>query len=215
MVNKVRGFILQASYRVVPHAGGRRIPVVHLYGRLETGDTFLVRDDRQRPHFFIPAAAAERVAGLQGPEPRRSNKRSFGGSRVSMIEVDTPPEVPDIRDRLHAAGIETFEADVRFAMRYLIERGIKGGCEIEGEASAGAGIAWEFNNPSLRPAAVVRHRDQSQERAAAGDLDVRTRDRRSPDRRRQRSCDAAARTPLRRRILRVGCLLQTPAAFRS
>jgi DNA polymerase II len=154
MVNKVRGFILQASYRVVPHAGGRRIPVVHLYGRLETGDTFLVRDDRQRPHFFIPAAAAERVAGLQGPEPRRSNKRSFGGSRVSMIEVDTPPEVPDIRDRLHAAGIETFEADVRFAMRYLIERGIKGGCEIEGDASAGAGVAWEFDNPSLRPADV-------------------------------------------------------------
>ena len=38
---------------------------------------------------------------------------------------------------LHAAGIDTFEADVRFAVRYLIERGIKGGCEIEGEATAG------------------------------------------------------------------------------
>jgi DNA polymerase-2 len=153
-VNKVRGFILQASYRVVPQAGGRRVPVVHLYGRLETGDTFLVRDDRQRPHFFIPAADAARVTALQGPEPRPSHKRSFAGSRVSMIEVDTPPEVPDIRDRLQAAGIETFEADVRFATRYLIERGIKGGCEIEGEASAATGVTWEFDNPSLRPADV-------------------------------------------------------------
>ena len=43
-----------------------------------------------------------------------------------------------VRDRLHAAGIETFEADVRFAVRYLIERGIKAGCAIEGEATAQA-----------------------------------------------------------------------------
>jgi DNA polymerase II len=59
--------------------------------------------------------------------------------------------VPGVRDRLHAAGIETFEADVRFAVRYLIERGIKGGCEIEGEAVAGAGVTWVFDNPALGP----------------------------------------------------------------
>jgi DNA polymerase-2 len=62
--------------------------------------------------------------------------------------------VPGIRDRLHAADIDTFEADVRFAVRYLIERGIKGGCEIEGEAVAGDGITWLFDNPMLRPADV-------------------------------------------------------------
>ena len=43
---------------------------------------------------------------------------------------------------------------MRFAVRYLIERGIKGGCEIEGEASAGDGIGWVFDNPSLRSAEV-------------------------------------------------------------
>jgi DNA polymerase-2 len=153
-VSKVRGFILQASYRVIPQQGGHRVPVVHLYGRLEEGGTFLVRDDRQRPHFFVAAADAERVLALSGPESKRSNKRTFSGARVSKVEMDTPAEVPGIRDRLHAAGVETYEADVRFAMRYLIERGIKGGCEIEGDAIAGAGISWQFDNPSLRPADV-------------------------------------------------------------
>lgn len=83
-----------------------------------------------------------------------SNKTTFDGTPVSRIEVDTPPDVPGLRDRLHAAGIDTFEADVRFAVRYLIERGIKGGCEIEGEAIAGNGVTWIFDNPQLLPADV-------------------------------------------------------------
>ncbi len=62
--------------------------------------------------------------------------------------------MPPLRDRLHSIGIDTFEADVRFALRYLIERGIKGGCEIVGEAAPGTGISWLFDNPLLRPATV-------------------------------------------------------------
>lgn len=146
-----RGLILQASYRVVSASHGQRVPVVHLYGRLEGGDTFLVRDDRQRPHFYIRAADAERARELRGPEPRPSCKRSFAGDSVSRIEVETPQDIPGLRDRLHAAGIETFEADVRFAVRYLIDRGIKGGCEIEGDWVPTERIARVYSNPTLRP----------------------------------------------------------------
>ena len=153
-VTQLRGFILQASYRVVSRAHGQRIPVVHIYGRLESGGTFLVRDDRQRPHFFIRAADAERVRELRAPPPTLSNKRTFDGAPAALLAVDAPSEVPGVRDHLHAANIDTFEADVRFATRYLIERGIKGGCEIEGAAVAGEGITWIFDNPSLRPADV-------------------------------------------------------------
>src|SRR6267378_4924469 len=149
-VAPLRGFILQSSYRVVSRPDGQRVPVIHVYGRLESGGTFLVRDDRQRPHFFIRAADAERARALRIPPPKASDKRTFDGAPVLMLEVDTPPEVPGVRDRLHQAHIDTFEADVRFAVRYLIERGIKGGCEIEGEATAGTGVAWVFDNPSLR-----------------------------------------------------------------
>ena len=152
-----RGFILQASYRVIARPQGLRVPVVHLYGRLEGGGTFLVRDDRQRPHFFIRAAEVERARALGVAEPKPIDKRTFDGAPVCLLDFDTPPEIPGVRDRLHAAGIETFEADVRFAVRYQIERGIKGGCEIIGEATAGTGITWLFDNPSLRPADVKVH----------------------------------------------------------
>jgi DNA polymerase-2 len=121
---------------------------------LESGGTFLIRDDRQRPHFFIRAADAERARAARIPTPQASDKRTFDGAPVCLIEVDAPPEVPGVRDRLHSAHIDTFEADVRFAVRYLIERGIKGGVEIEGDAVAGTGHTWVFDNPSLRPADV-------------------------------------------------------------
>ena len=136
-----RGFILQASYRVVHGPNGRRVPVVHLYGRLEQGGTFLVRDDRQRPHFFIEAADADRARALGAPAPEPTDRRTFDGAEVAVLQVEVPPDVPPLRDRLHEAGIDTFEADVRFAARYLIERGIKGGCEIEGDGSLPAPAA--------------------------------------------------------------------------
>jgi DNA polymerase-2 len=155
-VATVRGFILQASYRVVAAGNGKRGPVVYLYGQLERGGTFLVRDDRQRPDFYVRAADAERCRALRTPPPRPLDKRTFDGAPVCRIEVDIPADVPPLRDRLHAAGIDTFEADVRFAAHYLIERGIKGGCQIDGEAVAGTGgIAWIFDNPTVRSADVM------------------------------------------------------------
>jgi DNA polymerase II len=155
-VATVRGFILQASYRVVAGGNGKRVPVVYLYGQLENGGSFLVRDDRQRPDFYVRAADAERTRALRAPQPRPVNKQTFDGAAVYQVEVEIPADVPPLRDRLHAAGIETFEADVRFAAHYLIERGIKGGCQIEGEALPGSGgITWIFDNPTLRSAEVT------------------------------------------------------------
>src|SRR5271156_2251176 len=130
---RARGFILQATYRVTSTPDGRRLPVVHLYGRLDSGAAFLVRDDRQRPHFYLRAADLSRAAALKAlPPPQAADRRTFAGEPVCRVDVGVPSDVPPLRDKLHAAEIETFEADVRFASRYLIERGIKGGCEIEG-----------------------------------------------------------------------------------
>jgi DNA polymerase-2 len=157
-MTSVRGVILQATYRIANQTGGRRVPVVYLYGCLEDGGTFLVRDDRQQPHFYIPTAAAARVQTNEGLHPTPTAKRDFGGAPVSRIGVTIPSDVPAIRDRLHTSGIDTFEADVRFPVRYLIERGIKGACVIEGNATPGAdagiGVSLVFDNPQLTPTQV-------------------------------------------------------------
>jgi DNA polymerase-2 len=149
-----RGFITQASYRVLTDEVGRRRPVIHIYGRLDDGASFLVRDDRQRPHFYIRAADLERARAAGALAGTPTDKRTFDGAEVVRLETDVPGDVPAVRDRLHDAGIETFEADVRFAVRYLIERGIKAGCAIEGEPGTSNAVDRVFDNPVLRPADV-------------------------------------------------------------
>jgi len=149
-----RGFITQASYRVATDANARRRPVIQIYGRLEDGASFLVRDDRQRPHFYIRGADLERARATGAPAGSPTTRRTFDGTQVARIEVEAPGDVPPVRDRLHASGIDTYEADVRFAVRYLIERGIKAGCTIDGAPTAGKSVTWVFDNPALGPADV-------------------------------------------------------------
>ena len=148
-VRRARGFILQATYRVQSNT-----PIVHIYGRLDDGKTFLIRDRRQRPHFFIAAADRSRAATL-GVTSQGTGKRTFAGGPVRRIDVAVPGDAPGVRERLHNAGIDTYEADVRFAVRFLIDRGIRGSLEMEGPAVRGDGVTWVFDDPNLTPADVA------------------------------------------------------------
>jgi DNA polymerase-2 len=141
------GFILQPTYRL---ESGR--PVVHLYGRLEDGRAFLVRDRRAVPHFYVECADAERARALGAVRQHATDQRTLDGRPVTRVEVQAPADTPPLRDRLTAAGIPTHEADVRFAMRYLIDRGIRGTLAIRGEGRPRPGVGIVFDEPDLAPA---------------------------------------------------------------
>ena len=151
---RTEGFILQSSYRV---ESGR--PVVRCFGVLENGETFLIRDDRAQPHLFVTADAhaAIRQLGLQRqvrPAINAAGAQVAGlqGEALLRIDVNLPTDAAALRDRLHAMGVRTFEADVRFAQAFLIDRGIRGSCLIEGPAEAGSDVRWTFETPLLSPA---------------------------------------------------------------
>jgi DNA polymerase-2 len=143
-----RGFILQSTYRI---ESGR--PVVLLYGTLEGGKSFLIRDDRQVPHFYILDADVERARAL-GAVVRADagGATSLRGEPATRVDLKRPQDCPPLRDRLAAAGIACFEADVRFAYRYLIDRGIRGSLEVRGPSRPANGIDAVFENPEVRPA---------------------------------------------------------------
>jgi DNA polymerase-2 len=56
---------------------------------------------------------------------------------------------------LHRVGIDTFEADVRFATRYLIDRDIRAGVAIRGKCVDAPGARFVFDDPVLEAADVV------------------------------------------------------------
>lgn len=144
---RVTGFILQPTYRI---EAGRA--VVHLYGRLESGESFLVRDGRETPHFFVREVDAGK-ARQEGAGPLTpTGKVTLAGEPVRRVEVRVPADAPSLRDGLTRAGVNCYEADVRFAMRYLIDRGIRGALEIQGESRPGEGVAHVFDDPEVAPA---------------------------------------------------------------
>ena len=142
-----RGFILQPTYRV---EDGR--PVVHLYGTLEDGRSFLVRDRRTVPHFYVEASRAAAARALGADRQGATDQVTLTGRTVVAVEVAAPSDTPPLRDRLTAAGIDTYEADVRFAMRYLIDRGIRGSLEIRGDGRTADGLGLVFEDPEVVPA---------------------------------------------------------------
>ena len=142
-----RGFILQPTYRI---ESGR--PVVHLWGRLETGETFLARDSRLTPHFYVRASDRQAARRLGAAPLAAGDRRTLAGAPVLRVEVPTPPETPPLRNRLETAGVTTFQADIRFAMLYLIERGIRGSLAVRGEWRKAKGVDRVYQDAEVEPA---------------------------------------------------------------
>jgi DNA polymerase-2 len=138
-----RGFILQPTYRI-----DQQRPVVQLYGRLEDGRAFLVEDDRFRPYLFARKSDVESFAKLHTAECSDSDLCDFAGNAVARITVRLPAELPALRERLERDGIETFESDIRFQYRFLIDHQIRASIEIEGSEEESSGLV-RYRNPTL------------------------------------------------------------------
>jgi DNA polymerase-2 len=139
-----RGFILTPTYRLV---AGR--PEVHLHSVLEDGEPALVVDDRLAPYCFVRAADATHV-GTARALP--SELRTFAGEPVVRVELPQPRDVVNLRERLADAGVPTYEADLRFAYRWLIDHGIRGAFAVDGEFVRRPGVGRVYHNPDLVPA---------------------------------------------------------------
>ena len=85
-----------------------------------------------RPLFFIPRSSVL-PQGLSCRERCPVDLTAFDGSPVDAVYFRTQNDPFRARDRLRAQGTPTFEADVRPEERFLMERFIHGGVEIEGE----------------------------------------------------------------------------------
>ena len=147
---KVRGFILQPSYRVV---AGR--PVIELFGTLESGEPFLVRETREVPSFWIARRDAERARELGAGKLRESQRTTFGGEPAARVELTLPSDTPQLRDRLTRGGVPCYEADVRFPRRFLIDRGIRGSLAIKGDATSHPRLGCVFEDPQVEPSDFV------------------------------------------------------------
>jgi DNA polymerase-2 len=143
------GWILQPTYRL-----RRTVPVVQLFGRLEGGEAFLVEEDRFRPYFFVRAEDAPLLANVAHAHLEATALRGLDGAALVRVDCDAPANVPPLREKVERSGSAALEADIRFPYRFLIDRGIRLGVEVRGEAQEVRPGLLRFANPELRPAEV-------------------------------------------------------------
>ena len=145
--DSVRGFILQPTYRL---RGGKT--TVTLFGVLEDGGTFAVLDDRSRPRFYVTSDARAMLEARDDVDLVDTGRIGLDGESLVRVEVTRPGDAPRLRELLRDGGFRVFEADVRFAVRYLIDRGIRGSMRIDGPWRPGRWVDRVYERPTLTPA---------------------------------------------------------------
>ncbi len=144
------GFILHATWYLE-----RGRPVIHLFGRLASGETFVVRDDRPRPHFFVRARELPAALGIASLHVAESPWTAPDGDRLARVAVRLPTDAAPLQTRLEAHGLRTFEADLPFVTRYLVDAGIRGSLRIDGPWQPGRLVGRIYQNPEIAPESWV------------------------------------------------------------
>ena len=128
--------------------------MVQLYGRLEDGRAFLVRDRRGVPHFYVEATTPTRRARWAPCRQAATDQVTLAGRPVVRVEVaDTRRRAAAARPADARPASRCYEADVRFAMRLPDRpRHPRLASRSTGRGARRPGIGVVFDDPELAPA---------------------------------------------------------------
>ncbi len=128
----LRFYLLDTSYEVLG-----KTPVVLIWAIKDDGTPILIKDDSFRPYFYAlleDGANAEEIAGRVKSLSRAASpiisvevvSRKYYGKPVKALKITTqiPEYVRTYREEVKSLkGVkEVLEADIRFAMRYIIDK---------------------------------------------------------------------------------------------
>jgi DNA polymerase I len=126
--------VTQVDY-TIEGTGTEEYPVVHVFGRTESGGAEHVRVLGVEPYFYVPVVDLEdrspneefdAVVDVRYSDADGNNFESIRGEELAKIVARTPRDVGAIREEYD----RTFEADVLFPNRFLVDRGIWSGMRV-------------------------------------------------------------------------------------
>jgi DNA polymerase elongation subunit (family B) len=125
--------VTQVDY-TVEGRGDEEYPVVHVFGRTPEGEREHVRVLEVEPYFYTPTASLDEdpveaygsVVDARETGPDGEPFESIRGERLTKVVTRTPRDVGAVRDEFAA----TYEADILFPNRFLIDTGVGGGIEV-------------------------------------------------------------------------------------
>lgn len=136
------------------YVDGDRVPTLYLFCRDMYGKRWIITDSSFLPYFYVweydwsLGGLSEAIFSNTGKPSikgtlrnyyhshkkyKRNELKTVDGKQVVKVFVDKPAQVRKIRQDLRSIGIEIFESDVLFSLRYLIDKKIKSGIEYDSD----------------------------------------------------------------------------------
>lgn len=142
----MKGFIIYPTYETVDQQ-----TVVQLFGRLENGQSF-VTVHHFRPYFFIRKSDEKEIPEhLPNYTIEKTNFTNFAGEPVIKISAANTADSNELAEKL-GKSMETYEADIKPHMRFLIENNLFGTIEIDNKAEyeSSEKVDRVYHNPTLK-----------------------------------------------------------------
>lgn len=159
------GFLLDIDYITEKDEDGKEKPVIRLWCKSKEGANFIVLDKSFEPYFYAfpysysshsyawnaegeeeglegKKRLVERICVGRGREEIRVKHVEFCQKKILGIDrrglkifAEHPRHVPLLREEVRRVGLTVFEADILFAIRYLIDKQLRPfeGIKAEGE----------------------------------------------------------------------------------
>ncbi|MEF8780725.1 MAG: 3'-5' exonuclease, partial [Haloferacaceae archaeon] len=126
--------VTQIDY-TVERDGRDEYPVVHVFGRTADNEAEHVRVLGVGPYFYVPTdeihgdlvESYDVVVATRETDREGEPFEGIRGEPLTKVITQTPRDVGNIRDDFET----TFEADILFPNRFLIDNGISGGIRVE------------------------------------------------------------------------------------
>ncbi|SHG53929.1 DNA polymerase domain-containing protein [Halobaculum gomorrense] len=129
-------FMVTAVDYTVEGTGAEEYPVVHVFGRTADNEPEHVRVLGIEPYFYVATADIEDrtlveeydvILDTREEGPNGGRFESIRGEPVTKVVARTPRDVGQIRDDFE----RTYEADILFPNRFLIDHGVTSGLRVE------------------------------------------------------------------------------------
>jgi DNA polymerase-2 len=145
----MKGFILYQTYEKI----GEKT-IVQLFGRLENGQTFVTLNTLE-PYFFIKESDLKGVEKyLSKYKVEKTNFTNFKGEKVVKIIAPNHTELNKLHSGIHHKA-DSYEADIKPAMRFMIDNNLLAGIDIEGEHEPSEKVDRVYKEPKIKPCQII------------------------------------------------------------
>jgi DNA polymerase-2 len=145
LANIMKGFIVYPTYELQDEK-----TVIQLFGKLENGQSFVTQNTLE-PYFFIKESDLKAVEKyLSKYKVEKTALANFNGDKVVKIIAPNHRELNKLFQGIHHLA-DTYEADIKPHMRFLMENHILSTLDIEGDYQSSEKVDRVYREPKISP----------------------------------------------------------------